>query len=122
MAVANGTAIHARAVRLDPPELVRELLDHLGPTVVAVLAGVRDRKQPYKWAIDGGATPRDESLSRLQVAYRAWWTIADVDGEKIARSWFIGANPRFGEKPPYMAIREDQFTDVLAAAEDFVDH
>lgn len=121
MAVTNGTSIHARAVRLDPPELVRELLGHLGPTVVAALAGVRDRKQPYKWAIDGGSIPRDESRSRLQVAYRAWWTIADVDGEKIARSWFIGANPRFGERPPYIAIREGEFTDVLAAAEEFVD-
>lgn len=121
MAVLNGASIHARAVRLDPPVLVRELLDHLGPTVVAALAGVRDRKQPYKWATDGGAMPRDESLTRMQVAYRAWWTIAEVNGEKIARSWFIGANPRFGERPPYMAIREDQFTDVLAAAEEFVD-
>lgn len=118
---ANGSAIHAQAMRTPASELVRELLDHLGPTVVAALAGVRDRKQPYKWAADG-SQPRQESLARLQVGYRVWSMIAAADGANVARAWFIGANPRFDERPPYLVIREDQFGDVVAAAEEFVDH
>ncbi|BBX94311.1 hypothetical protein H5U98_23600 [Mycolicibacterium boenickei] len=42
----NGKELHAQAVRLPVHELVSELLDHLGPTLVAALAGSRDRKQP----------------------------------------------------------------------------
>lgn len=121
MAVANGSAIHAQTMRVPAPDLARELLEHLGPTVVAALAGARDRKQPYKWA-SHGAQPRQESVTRLQVAYRVWSTIADADGPNVARAWFIGANPRFGERPPYLAIREGLFGDVVAAAEEFVDH
>ncbi|MGV0737543.1 hypothetical protein ABQF35_11045 [Mycobacterium syngnathidarum] len=121
MPVANGSAIHAQAMRMPASELVGELLDHLGPTVVAALAGIRDHKQPYKWAVDR-SQPRQESLARLQVAYRVWSTIAEADGPNAARAWFIGANPRFDERPPYLVIREDQFGDVVAAAEEFVDH
>ncbi|WP_232491369.1 hypothetical protein [Mycobacterium dioxanotrophicus] len=121
MAVSDG-AIHSHtaAVRLTPAELARELLDHLGPTVVAALSQVRNRKQPYKWAIDDGPRPRIESLQRLQVAHRAWWTIAESEGDEVARAWFIGANPRLDEVPPYMAIREGRFSEVLAAADEFV--
>ena len=121
MAVANGSAMHAQAMRVPAADLVRELVEHLGPTVVAALAGVRDRKQPYKWAADG-SQPRHESLARLQVAYRVWSTIADAEGPNVARAWFIGANPRFEERPPYLAIREGLFGEVVAAAEEFIDH
>ncbi|WP_234998185.1 hypothetical protein [Mycobacterium sp. DBP42] len=108
-------------MRVPAADLVRELVEHLGPTVVAALAGVRDRKQPYKWAA-GGSQPRHESLARLQVAYRVWSTIADAEGPNVARAWFIGANPRFEERPPYLAIREGLFGEVVAAAEEFIDH
>ena len=121
MAVANGPAIHAQAMRIPSSELARELLNNLGPTVVAALAGVRDRKQPYKWAA-GRSQPRTESLARLQVAYRVWSTIADADGPNVARAWFIGANPRFDERSPYLAIRQGLLGEVLAAAEEFADH
>ncbi|GAH52627.1 unnamed protein product, partial [marine sediment metagenome] len=33
-------------------------------------------------------------LARLEVAYRAWTTLAAAAGEDVARAWFIGANPR----------------------------
>jgi hypothetical protein len=120
VAGANGSAIHAQTMRVPASELVRELLDNLGPTVVAALAGVRDRKQPYKWAADS-SQPRHESLARLQVAHRVWSTITDADGPNVARAWFIGANPRFDERTPYLAIREGLFGEVVAAAEEFVD-
>jgi hypothetical protein len=108
-------------MRLAPAELARQLVQHLGPTLVAVLAGVRDRKLPHKWATEGGPTPRPEALQRLQVAHRAWVAVASSEGDDVARAWFIGANPRLDEVPPYEAIRDGEFRKAMAAAAAFVD-
>ncbi|SIE11791.1 hypothetical protein [Mycobacteroides abscessus] len=121
-AVNDDTILnHVQTVRLPVPELARQLVAHLGATVVAALAGVRDRGLPHKWAVDGGVTPRPAALTRLQVAHRAWVTVATAEGEDIARAWFLGANPRLDETPPYLAIREGEFNKVMAAAVAFVD-
>lgn len=112
---------HTRTLKLPTAELARQLVSHLGPTLVAALAGVRDRKLPHKWATEGGPTPRPEALARLQVAHRAWVALATAEGEDIARAWFIGANPRLDEVPPYMAIRAGEYNKVMAAAAAFVD-
>lgn len=122
MATVDTTILaHTATVRLSSPELARQLVQHLGATVVAVLAGVRDKKLPYKWSTEGGPTPRTETLQRLQVAHRAWVAIATAEGEDIARAWFIGANPRLDEQPPFMAIADDRFRAVMNAAAAFVD-
>lgn len=105
-----------RAVRMQPAELTSQLVGCMGPTLVAALANVRDRKLPHKWATHDRPRPRPDALSRLQVAYRAWAMIESVEGDDIARAWFIGANPRLGEVPPYLAIRQGRFGDVIAAA------
>lgn len=122
MIVVNEAILnHTRTVRLPSAELARQLVSHLGPTLVAAMANVRDRKLPHKWAHEGGPTPRPDALTRLQVAHRAWSTLATAEGDDIARAWFIGANPRLGEMPPYLAIREGEFNRVMAAAAAFVD-
>ena len=48
------TELHSQTTKLSSHELVRRLNSHLGTTLVATLAGVRDRKLPYKWAVAGG--------------------------------------------------------------------
>lgn len=111
---------HETAARLDIHELVRQLNSHLGPTLVAALAGVRDTKLPHKWAKAGGPTPQDKSLARLQAAHRAWSMISNADNHSVARAWFIGINPRLGEESPVMALRDDQLKAVIAAATAFV--
>ena len=107
--------------RLSTHELVRQLVRHLGPTLVAALADVRDRKLPHKWAHSDGPVPRPESLRRLQAAHRAWTAISTADSESVARNWFIGANPRLGEESPIMSLRQGDVAAVLAAAKAFVD-
>jgi hypothetical protein len=119
--VTDAILNHTRTVRLPSAELARQLVTHLGPTLVATLAGVRDRKLPHKWASEGGPTPRPEALARLQVAHRAWSAVATAEGDDIARAWFIGANPRLDEDPPYLAIRAGEFNKVMGAAAAFVD-
>lgn len=107
---------HALTMTLDVHELARRLLRDLGATVVATLAGVRDRKLPYKWAEHDGPTPRAAALSRLQTAHRAWLLVSDADSPHVARAWFIGANPRLDEHSPVMELREGNLQGVLAAA------
>ncbi|MET3862543.1 hypothetical protein ABIE38_003489 [Dietzia sp. 2505] len=117
----STTLAHTETMRLSTAELARQLVQHLGPTVVAVLAGVRDKKLPYKWAREGGPVPRDGALQRLQVAHRAWVALATAEGADIARAWFIGANPRLDEQPPFMAIAGGEFREVMSATAAFVD-
>lgn len=122
MAVMDSMVLaHTETMRLSSAELARQLVQHLGATVVAVLAGVRDKKLPYKWSSNGGPTPRDQALQRMQVAHRAWAAVSIAEGANIARAWFIGANPRLDEKPPFMALADDQFKPVMNAAAAFVD-
>ncbi|MBF6171890.1 hypothetical protein [Nocardia blacklockiae] len=122
MAVPNGAITsHVETARLRPSELARQLVQHLGPTLVALVAGVRDRKLPHKWAHADGPRPRDAALARLQVAHRCWILLATAESEDVARSWFIGANPRLGEESPAVAIREGRYAEVIAAAVAFVD-
>ncbi|WP_431839417.1 hypothetical protein [Gordonia hongkongensis] len=120
MAIDIDIRTHTETTKMDTPELVRQLNSHLGPTLVAALAGVRDKKLPHKWAKADGPVPRDEALARLQMAHRVWGKIASSESDSIARAWFIGANPRLGEVSPIMKLREGELIEVGNAAEAFV--
>src|SRR5215475_11978888 len=97
---------HAEAARLDKHELARQLVVHLGPTLVAVLAGVKSRQMPHKWAQVDGPVPSPEAYKRLMAAHRIWTEISAAESDDTTRAWFIGANPRLGEEPPVMMLRE----------------
>ncbi len=118
---AGGDGGYRWIIGLNPHELVSRLVGHLGPTLVALLAGVKDRKLPNKWARADGPVPRPESHRRLLTALRAWTMISSAEGDHVARAWFIGANPRLGEEAPVICLREGRDADVLAAASAFVD-
>lgn len=111
---------HIETTKLDVHELVRRLNQHLGATLVAVIANVRDRKLPYKWADVDGPEPRTESYARLMAAHRAWVHISDAEDDYVARNWFIGANPRLDEQSPAASLREGKIPEVMAAAAAFV--
>lgn len=112
---------HSETARLDIHELVRRLNNHLGPLLVAALAGSKDKKLPHKWAKPDGPTPGPAFQKRLQLAHRVWISIADAETEAIARAWFIGGNPFLGENTPITAIREDRHKEVLQALTAFLE-
>ncbi|MHB1475468.1 MAG: hypothetical protein ACYCV4_17960 [Dermatophilaceae bacterium] len=116
---AVGT--HAATARMDIHEVVRQLNTHLGPTLIAALAGTRDRKLPIRWAKPDGPTPGTDYQRRLQVAHRLWTLVAGTESDHVARSWFIAANPLLEEDTPITAIREDRRKQVVAAATAFVE-
>lgn len=108
--------IHMRTTRMSVEEVARHLNANLGPTLVALLAGVASKSQPIRWA-KGEVDPRHDAVRRLQLAHRAWSHIVMVSDEHTARAWFIGGNPFLGEDTPLTAIREDRSQDVMRAVE-----
>lgn len=121
MPIDTNVEVHEATLRLTTPEMVRQLNSHLGPTLVAALAGVKDRKLPHKWAQADGPDPRPEPKRRLIAAHRCWTMIAGTENDSVARAWFIGANPRLGEQAPVMCLRAGDDGLVLAAAEAFLE-
>jgi hypothetical protein len=103
----------------DHTQIARHLNTHLGPTLVALLADVPDRRLPRRWA-EGDATPTDSSEARLVAAHHAWQEIASAETDHIARAWFIGTNPQLGELAPVEALRLGCTAQVMAAASQFV--
>lgn len=112
---------HGETARLDIHELVRRLNSHLGPLLVASLAGSKDSKLPYKWAKLDGPTPGPAFQKRLQAAHRVWKSLADAENEAIARAWFIGGNPFLQEDTPITALREDRHKEVFQALTAFLE-
>ncbi|MBP2216047.1 hypothetical protein [Arthrobacter sp. CAN_C5] len=117
-AIAAG---HAEAARLDVHDLVHRLNGHLGPLLVATLAGSKDPKLPHKWAKPDGTVPGPAFQKRLQLAYRAWILIAEAETPGIARAWFIGGNPFLNEDTPVTAIREDRHRELGTALNAFLE-
>lgn len=116
MATTTLTETFDRTARMDIHAIARILIQALGPSLVAVLAGVRDRKLPPKWSKDDGPEPRDESRRRLITAHRVWVALSETHGEHIARSWFVSLNPLLEETPPVVALNEGRDREVIEAA------
>jgi len=105
--------------RLTTAEVASVLVDAMGGTLIAALAGAKDRKLPYRWR-SGAVAPRLEAEVHLRAALDAWWILTASDSEDTARAWFIGCNPHLGDAQPFMALREGRLREVLAAARAFV--
>jgi len=71
MNTTTSTGVHQASTRMDFPEVAAQLNTHLGPTLVALLAGITDRKTPGRWA-SGAVEPRLPAERRVRAAHRAW--------------------------------------------------
>jgi hypothetical protein len=121
MPTSTPTAQFDRTMKMDIHDIVRELNSVLGTTLVASLAGSKDRKIPLRWAKPDGPEPRVDAQRRLIYAHRQFHEISASDGDHVARQWFVGSNPWLGEDSPITAIREDRHGAVTRAVRAFVD-
>lgn len=115
--ITTTGAAHAETSRMDFREIVRRLNASLGASMVSALAGAKDPKASYRWQKEDGTVPSDAFQARILLAHRAWKMISDVDGDQVARQWFLGANPWLDEVSPVEAIHQDRFKAVIDAAE-----
>lgn len=116
-----AVSTHEQTTSQDIHETTRQLVSCLGVTAVSFLAGAKDSKQASKWQRADGPIPRDEAARRLMAAHRAWRALSSAENEYVARNWFIGANPRLGEISPLQVLREGGLSQVLQAAQAFVE-
>ena len=99
--------------------VARALLDFLGPTLVAALTGVRDRKLPGGWAREDGPRPSPTVERRLRLARSVFLRIREAEGDDVARAWFILGNDQLGATP-ITGIREDRLDDVESAVDELL--
>jgi len=117
--VSSEVDAHNRAMSIPITEVVRELVDLLGATTVAVIGGVGETRAVQRWMTD--REPQRPHVLRfaLQVAM----TIASSADREMARAWFHGSNPALSDQPPMLVLRNqplhDVQADVLAAARAF---
>lgn len=102
--------------RMDVREVVVSLNWHLGPTLVAALAGTTDREAPVRWEFHSDPTPEQER--RLLAARAVWDRLTQLESEDVARAWLIGDNPALGSTA-ITALREDRLQEVMQAVDHF---
>lgn len=113
--------IYADTTRMNFHDLVRELNENVGATVVQTMVGCKDRTRPYRWAQPDGPTPAEDVVARLRLGYRVWKTLEQSEGRNVALAWLMGANPMLDEDLPVLFIQQNRAREVLGAAEAFVD-
>lgn len=102
-------------------DLVRRLNGFLGCTLVSALAGSSEPRQAREWADYDSPGPNPDATERLRTAYESWQRVAEVEGEAVARAWFVSANPWIADESPVHAIRHGRLEAVSAAAQAVVD-
>jgi hypothetical protein len=80
---------HEHAMAASIGEVVRELSDLLGATIVAAIGGVQETRAVAQWM--NGREPQRPHVLRFALQIANMITTPN-DGE-VARAWFHGSNP-----------------------------
>jgi hypothetical protein len=117
--VLNDVNAYNRAISAPITEVVRELIDLLGPTGVATIGGVNETRAVRQW-LDGRKPQRPHVLRfSLQLALMIR-SSADVP---VVRAWFNGTNPALQDRSPALLLRYKPLEEIqgplMAAARSF---
>ena len=116
-------AAHDRASRLPFEAVVKELVQVLGPKLVAYIGGVTETRAVQQWSM-GDREPRDPIPGRLRLTLRIALLISGSDSAQVAQAWFQGLNPQLEDRSPARLLREGDMDEVgplvLSAARAFV--
>lgn len=112
-------AAHDHAMSIPLEQVVRELVELLGPPVVALLGGVSETRAVQQW-MSGRQPQRPQALRfALQLATM----IASREQGAIAQAWFQGCNPHLQDAIPALVLRNSPLAEVqeklVAAARAF---
>lgn len=99
----------------DTATVAGELVEKIGQSFTAIVAGVTDGELPLQWA-EGTQIP-DEAISmRLQAADSAVRLISQRHGVSAASVWLVLHDDGLGESPA-AALAADRYDDVARAAD-----
>lgn len=111
---------HGRAMTLPIAVVVRELVDVLGATTVAAIAGVAETRAVAQWT--NGRQPQRPHVLRftLQIACM----LAAAGSRDVVRAWFAGSNPSLDDAVPALLLRNRPLHEIqgpmMAAARAFL--
>jgi hypothetical protein len=113
-----------RPLRLAPREVVRELVDILGASLVAAIGHVKNTRTVRHW-MQGEKQP--EQIDRLRLALQvALFMQAAGESKDVVNSWMRGMNLRLHDEAPAIVIADEPLDvarrDVMAAARAFLAH
>ena len=100
-------------------QVVRELVDALGLTVVAAIGGVKETRAVNQW-MQGREPQRPHEL---RFALQIVTMLSSVKNKSVAQAWFQGSNPHLEGRVPAVLLHnrptDDVKQQILAAAEHF---
>ncbi|WP_331742767.1 XRE family transcriptional regulator (plasmid) [Streptomyces sp. NBC_00868] len=99
-------------------EIASFLQEQFSQRVVARLAGIEDPKQVGRWS-RGLNGPRFDSEFRLRTAFQVFRYIEECENRHVARAWMMGMNPQLEDESPLLAIADERFKEVMAAARSY---
>jgi len=103
--------------------VVKDLIDVLGPRLVAYIGGVTELRAVREWT--DSREPKDANVQpRIRLALQVARLIIGRDSPQVAQAWFQGLNPKLGDRSPARLLREGDIDEVgpeiLTAARAFV--
>lgn len=118
-AVRGDINAHEHAMEIPIEDVVRELVDLLGATTVAVIGGVKETRAVTQWL--SGRAPQRPHVLRFSLQLGSM--IASEASTEIARAWFHGSNPQLGDAVPMLMLRDGTLSEIqgplLTAARSF---
>lgn len=116
---ATSGGLSERGVTMTQTEvqhLVQDLLDWIGETLTAYVAGEVDRAEVIAWS-RGDSFPDDDQIERLQVTRELFTEVSCNESASVTKAWLTetSCGPS-RDMTPVDAIRCDNFDDARASA------
>lgn len=99
---------HSHVMSLRIQDVVRELVDLLGATNVAVIGGVNETRAVQQWMSEREPQRQNELRFALQLAMM----IVSAGDKQTARAWFQGSNPHLEDKVPALMLRDGPINEI----------
>jgi hypothetical protein len=117
--VLNDVESYNHAISAPLKQVVQELIDVLGPTVVAAIGGVNETRAVMQWL--RGRKPQRPHV--LRFALQLARMVALKDDVTMVRAWFQGTNPGLEDRSPALLLRNRALEEIqgplMAAARNF---
>ncbi|MBV8345698.1 MAG: hypothetical protein JO190_12015 [Candidatus Eremiobacteraeota bacterium] len=118
-AVRSDVNAHNHAMEVPIAQVVQELVDLLGATVVANIGNVQETRAVQEWLTDR----RPQRPHVLRFALQLATMIAGVSDREMVTAWFHGCNPALDDRIPMYMLRDGELDEVqgplLSAARSF---